>query len=347
MTTDIDQLLSAESRALLDTLYDGVYVVDRDRRIRYWNRGAELITGFKRREVCGRKCQDDILCHIDETGALLCAKGCPLLDTLNTGRVIEAKVYPRTKAGHRVPVSTHISPIRDEAKRIIGAIEVFRDVSAEERLNALERKFHKLIKRYVSSATYKTVLVAAEKDQQETASIKDLTVMFVDIVGFTAISERYSPVKILQILNTFFTITSQLIVKNSGDIDKFIGDCVMAIFNDAQSAVKTAEALLENGVPQLNQSLKERGLPAIEVRIGINSGPLIQGEIGSADRKDMTVIGDVVNTASRVEKITPPGSFMISESTLTRLSDPQRFEFVEQATLKGKSIPIKVFGIKS
>jgi adenylate cyclase len=84
-------------------------------------------------------------------------------------------------------------------------------------------------------------------------------------------------------------------------------------------------------------------LPEINIRVGINSGNLIQGNIGSEERKDWTVVGDVVNTAYRIEESAEPGTIRISEYTMKRLKNPEKFEFVKEVTLKGKSNPIKVY----
>jgi adenylate cyclase len=168
-----------------------------------------------------------------------------------------------------------------------------------------------------------------------------------DIVGFTTMSEKYTPEEIVEVLNSYFSFSSQIIRKRAGDIDKFIGDCVMATFIDAQDAVGTAKEIINNGLPRLNTALDSKGLPEINVRVGINSGKLVQGNIGSDDRKDMTVIGDVVNTASRVQEAAGPGNFLISESTLSRLDMSHEFDFFKEILLKGKTVPIKLFKSKS
>ena len=103
---------------VLNSIFDGIYVVDRDRKIIFWNRGAEEITGYSAEEVMGKRCSDDILNHIDENGVLLCRNSCPLVETLNTGQDIRAKVYPFHKNGRRFPVQTHIGPIRNDKGEI-------------------------------------------------------------------------------------------------------------------------------------------------------------------------------------------------------------------------------------
>ncbi|HSR36700.1 MAG TPA: sensor domain-containing diguanylate cyclase [Desulfurivibrionaceae bacterium] len=117
-------------KAILDSLYDGIYFVDDQRRITYWNQAAEQITGYDRNEVIGRCCSDRLLRHIDDTGTLLCENGCPLAAAIADGNNREAQVYLHHKDGHRVPVRIRVSPIRDESGRIVGAAELFSDNSA-------------------------------------------------------------------------------------------------------------------------------------------------------------------------------------------------------------------------
>jgi PAS domain S-box-containing protein len=343
----LEDLLVPESKILLDFIYDGVYVVDRGRRILFWNRGAEAITGHRAKDVMGRCCRNGILNHIDENGRRLCGAFCPLTRTMATGERVEEKIYPLHKAGHRFATKTHVAPVRDGAGRIIGAIEVFRDISAEERFRALKEKFDKLIQRYVSKTTYASVVKASSKDGGPKAATKDLTVLFLDVVSFTAFSEKYPASRVVEMLNMLFSLCARAIAEHSGDIDKYIGDCVMAVFVEAQDAADAARAIQAETMPKLNKALKFLGLPGIKVRIGISSGRLIQGDIGSSERKDMTVIGDVVNTASRVENAAEPGSFLISESTYSRLSRPEEFVFHQAVSLKGKGRPVRVYKPKN
>jgi diguanylate cyclase (GGDEF)-like protein/PAS domain S-box-containing protein len=135
--------VAAFYRAIVDSLYDAAYFVDPDRRIAYWNKSAERLTGFKSKEVVGKLCQDDILTHVNERGTNLCLNECPLAKTLRDGRRREAELYLRHKNGHRMPVLVRIAAVRDADRKIIGAVEVFSDnsagVSRRARIGELER----------------------------------------------------------------------------------------------------------------------------------------------------------------------------------------------------------------
>jgi diguanylate cyclase (GGDEF)-like protein/PAS domain S-box-containing protein len=118
-------------KQLIDNLYDGVYFVDRDRRITYWNRGAERLTGYNGAEVLGHCCWDNLLRHVTADGEELCHGRCPLIATIDDGDAREAEVYLHHKAGYRLPVQVRCAPIRNSAGAIVGAVEVFSDNTAK------------------------------------------------------------------------------------------------------------------------------------------------------------------------------------------------------------------------
>ena len=119
--------------SILDQVDDGVYFVDREKRILLWNRSAERITGFPRSEVVGGHCCSRWLCHIDASGRLLCTNGCPLQRAVDTGVPIEADAFLQHKQGHRIPVKIKTIPLRDRQNRLVGAVEVFRSTADDRR----------------------------------------------------------------------------------------------------------------------------------------------------------------------------------------------------------------------
>jgi diguanylate cyclase (GGDEF)-like protein/PAS domain S-box-containing protein len=120
-------LSDASYKTILDCITDGVYVVGRDRKIAYWNRGAERLTGFAAAEVLGRQCRDNVLNHVDTCGSCLCRDNCPLQATLDDGQTREASVFLHHKDGHRRPVQVCTNPIRNAQGEIIAAVETFHD----------------------------------------------------------------------------------------------------------------------------------------------------------------------------------------------------------------------------
>lgn len=133
-------------KRILENLFDGVYFVDRRRRITYWNKGAERISGFKPGEVLGRSCADNLLMHVDNAGTVLCSSGCPLRATMQDGEVREVEVFLHHAEGHRVPVVVRATPLRDEQGEIVGAVETFSDnsnmIEALKRVDQLNQEAH-------------------------------------------------------------------------------------------------------------------------------------------------------------------------------------------------------------
>lgn len=164
-------------------------------------------------------------------------------------------------------------------------------------------------------------------------------------MNFTGFSENKAPEEVVRLLNNLFGICDVITREGFGDIDKFIRDAIMAVFNDANDAVRSAMRILDTGIPGLNQVRHARNKAPIAIRIGINSGLVLQGDVGTVDRKDLTVIGDSVNIAARIEKASLPNRLMISEATYARLDEElsQKFTFHQEHELRGKAQPIKLF----
>lgn len=122
---------------ILDHIADGIYFVDRDRKVSFWNRGAEHLSGFQANEIVGRSCGDNRLVHCDGKGRNLCCNGCPLTSVLAGTTAVSAEVHVCYRDGSRSPVLVTASPVRDETGLIVGAVEVFRD--SRPKLRAVEQ----------------------------------------------------------------------------------------------------------------------------------------------------------------------------------------------------------------
>ena len=131
-------------KRIVENLHDGLYYVDRDRVITYWNKSAEQISGFTANEVVGKSCSDNILTHIDSDGNNLCTERCPLAATIADGKPREVEVYMHHKDGHRIPVSVRISSLTDRDGNIIGGIELFSDISHQAANDLRVKELEKL-----------------------------------------------------------------------------------------------------------------------------------------------------------------------------------------------------------
>jgi len=181
-------------KSILDTIHDGVYFVDRNRHITYWNRGAERISGYTREEVLGKSCADNLLRHIGESGLQLCVGLCPLAKTLRDGQPREDEVYLHHKQGHRVPISVRIAALRDEDGAIVGAVEVFSDTSTRHSiLCELNELKHQTLRDPLTCLGNRR---AAEEEFQRRS--RDLQryqmpfgIFFVDIDHFKTVNDSY------------------------------------------------------------------------------------------------------------------------------------------------------------
>ncbi|MCP5108763.1 MAG: diguanylate cyclase [bacterium] len=117
---------------LLDTLEDGVYFANRQRKVTYWNKAAEAITGYKSGEILGKFCSDNILVHIDEKGNNLCTGMCPLARCMETGEGYDSHIWLHHKEGHRVPVRVRVTPVHGAKNEIVGAVEIFSNRSSKK-----------------------------------------------------------------------------------------------------------------------------------------------------------------------------------------------------------------------
>ena len=241
---------------------------------------------------------------------------------------------------------THITPIRDNSGSIVGAIEVFRDISKEEELRILQEKFKTLIQKYVSTATLDKVMEHAQSGREGAAQIRDLTILHLDVVDFTPFSEKHPPQEVSRMLNDLFEICATITRECHGDIDKFIGDAVLVVFADANDAVLAARKILAM-LNDLNEQRRAGGQEPIHVRIGINSGNVIQGDIGAADRRELTVLGDPVNTAARIQEVSGTDSVAISEATFSRLSASAEFAFSQNVRVKGKEQEVPIYTLNA
>ncbi len=182
-------------RRVLDGLLDGVYFMDRDRIVRYWNRGAERITGFDKNEVIGRACRDNVLKHVDEAGQSLClAEYCPAFNTIQDGEEREAQMYLHHKDGYRVPVLVRVYPIRDQSGGITGAVEIFSDNRRMEEMAARIEELEKLalLDPLTRISTRRFAEIQLESSLSRMARYGlSFSVFFLDIDHFKRVNDTY------------------------------------------------------------------------------------------------------------------------------------------------------------
>lgn len=178
-----------------------------------------------------------------------------------------------------------------------------------------------------------------------------VTTMFADIRGFTQIAEQLPATELVELLNGHFTVLTEIIFEHQGTLDKYNGDEIMALFgapiaspHDAERAIRAAVAMQEACV-EMNRERAANGQPRLEMGIGINTGEVIAGYIGSPRRLDFTVIGDRVNTARRLCSYAQPGQIIIGEDTYAATADLVDARAIGTVMLKGKANPTRAFEV--
>jgi len=182
--------------------------------------------------------------------------------------------------------------------------------------------------------------------------LQTITVLFADIRGFTRISEHAPPEKIVQLLNRYFSAMTDIIFAHGGTLDKYLGDGLMALFGaptvtpkDAANAVSAAVAM-QRRMLSINDELREEGFPEIGIGIGLHTGEVTVGYIGSERRSEYTAIGDAVNTASRLESNAKAGEILVSEVTAKAAHSRYQLAPREPITVKNREQPVPLFEVE-
>src|SRR5688500_2616752 len=216
-----------------------------------------------------------------------------------------------------------------------------------------KRKMKRLFGQYVSKDVYEQ-LVANPELARLGGQRREMTVLFSDIRGFTTVSERGQPEEIVGMLNEYFTRMVDIVVAHKGTLDKFVGDMVMALFgaplddpDHAQHAVDAALAMIRE-LDVLNRKWETDGRPALDIGIGISTGPMMAGNIGSEAIMSYTVIGDSVNLGARLESLNKEYGtrIIISEATRAALPDRYLLRPLGNVVVKGKTKPVAIFEVK-
>ena len=247
------------------------------------------------------------------------------LNTVSKDTVINASVSPR------------LDPEGNKQGSVI-ALEDISDVS----------KVKNTFKRYVSKQVVDELL-GDDGKLNLGGEQREVTILFTDIRGFTSMSEKMKPERVVTTLNEYFSDMIDIVFKNNGTLDKIIGDELMVLYgapisgdNDTVRAVETAVEM-QHKIKELNIDRKKRKEPPILVGAGINKGLVVSGNIGSRDLMDYTVIGDTVNVASRLCAAAGPGEIMVSRSVYGATKKEFSYDKLEPIKVKGKEKKVPVF----
>jgi adenylate cyclase len=214
-----------------------------------------------------------------------------------------------------------------------------------------EEKMRSRLERYHSPQVIDMILKSAKGSMDDLLEAKDVsvTILFTDIVGFTKLSERLNPLDVNMLLNQYFSRMTDIIFEYEGTLDKYVGDRLMAVFgapvekdDDAERAIRAALRMRQGLAEMMQNESPDR---KFDVRLGINTGHVVAGNIGSPKRMDYTVIGDSVNVASRLESSAEPNQILIGEETYRNVKDKFKIQKVGSKTLRGKTESVMVYEV--
>lgn len=197
-----------------------------------------------------------------------------------------------------------------------------------------------ILQKYLPQTVYSVSGDLADRQDFEIPEEEQsLAIMFADLKSFTTMSEDLPPREVTSLLNLVFDLCGRRVYENEGDIDKFIGDAFLAVFPEPRSALKAAVDI-QMGMEVLNSDRRARETFPLELRIGLHFGRIIRGSVGGHTRYDFTMIGDVVNTAQRLESQAPPGGMLVSREVFEAMGQPLEGLTFQKTSLKGKNKPI-------
>ncbi len=329
------------NESILRTMKTAVVTLDPDGKVAYCNSAAErLFLGE------GAKFQPGVRYQAffrEELNPAL-ADGINL--ALRSGEPFVA--YDSTfklSADESLNINVHVLPLATEKGRGLGVVLISDDITQEQRLMST-------LCRYVTRQVAEEIL--KDRDRLKLGGTRSsVSVLFSDIRNFTTISENSTAEEVVHMLNEYFTRMLDPIFRYEGTLDKFIGDAIMAVFgapipqpNDAESAVRAALEM-RRALKWYNVDREGRGEPPIDIGIGITKGEAVSGNIGSEQRMEYTVIGDTVNTASRLEGLTKnyPYKILVNEQVFNEIKDKIPCVDLGFAQVKGKGEGVHIWGI--
>lgn len=342
ITTDLSEkhLESLEqiNENILQSITSGLLVVDNQNYIiRKFNKSMETITGFPASAALG-KSLEKVFSYV---------QGIPFEHFYNEiktkGKIKRTKLKLQRNSGEIVYRFIKADALYDNKNNKIGIMIIIDDVTENE---IIKESFS----RYVAHQVVERILNGAEKVCLNGVR-KEVTVLFADVRGFTSLSEKYDPEKVVSMLNDFFSIMVDVVFKYEGTLDKFIGDNVMAVFgapvsqaDDTERAVFAALEMQEK-IKSFNNDRRSKNEKPLEIGVGINTGEAVAGNIGSEKRMDYTVIGDVVNFADRVQSQSKGGEILISDSTYRKVKDKIAVKKLIPRYVKGKQKEVVLYKV--
>jgi predicted ATPase/class 3 adenylate cyclase len=255
----------------------------------------------------------------------------------------EGALYMENRLAPGVFTEERIEVIKLLAAQVSISIENAKLYADQQRLIEAQRRF--VPSQFLDSLHHHDI---ARVEPGEHVA-KTMSMMFADLRGFTSLAERLDPRTVIELLNRYFVSMEPQIVENGGFIDSFAGDEIMALFDASADAAVRAGIGMWRALEALNQRSAALGQPALQMGIGVNTGPVVLGVVGGRNRIQCSVVGDTTNLASRIEQLTKlyRTRFLIGEHTFQRLTDPDAFaiRMIDRVAVQGKNAAVELYEV--
>ncbi len=312
----------------------GILTTDLAAAITTCNRAAEEILGLPLQEAKGRRFHE----LFDERPALELSSAVRKV-IKEEARLRDYEVSCILPCRGQVTLKLQVTPLKDAQQKTIGAAMVVEDLTEERRLQ-------QTLNRYLAPSVVQEALrMAATGHFPLGGTRRAMSILFADVRGFTAFSERVSPEELVDILNVHLTVAARAILAQGGTLDKFMGDAVMALFNvpvpQPDHTLRAVRAALE--IQRRIAELEEQGRPAFRFGVGVHMGEAVAGNVGSPERLDYTAIGDAVNLAKRLQENAKGGQILLSAPAYREVSPWVEARPLGVVYVKGREEPVEVY----
>ena len=320
------------NESILNSIATGLLTLDSIGEIDSVNPSGQNILGMDEGEIIG----NHYMYLFEKDPAIL-----ELIQTTEIENSIQSEQnIPFSTVSQESVVNISVSPRIGNDLAITGTVIAIEDITQQ---NKIKNTF----KRYVSKQIVEKLLDSKE-GLNLGGELRNVTILFTDIRGFTSMSENMKPEEVVSTLNDYFTEMINIVFKYNGTLDKIVGDELMIVYgapiggaDDTKRALDTAIEMMVK-LNSFNKKRKIKKLLPIEIGVGINHGPVISGNIGSKEMMDYTVIGDTVNLAARLCSHAPPGNIIVSPSVHRKTSKFYQYEKLEPIEVKGKKKKIQI-----
>lgn len=327
------------NESMLESMSNGVITMNEDGKIVTCNGAGLRIMNLQPDEILGKPAED----FLSGRNAWLLKRIEKVEERGEADVLMDAELH---FAEGPVSANINVLPLIGDDARKLGSMVMIEDISSEKRMKST-------MSRYIDPGIADQLLAGDEADNFLGGKSSEITVLFSDVRSFTTLTEALGAQGTVEMLNEYFTIMVDCITREGGMLDKFIGDAIMAGFgipiahdDDEDRAVRAAIAMIVE-LWEWNKKREAEGKLAIDHGVGLNTGLVVSGNIGSPKRMDYTMIGDGVNLAARLESACKQYSahLLISEFTKAKLRGTYRLRDVDMVVVKGKTEPVRIFEV--